>query len=103
MLLTDEIKKQVLNVIDDIEVDCTTLDSYTYTPAIYSWQSANPQAEDSDWDEREEYGRKVETFLSYIRKIDRVIDYIDVDDELIELDLESRALTNAVIEWLENM
>lgn len=101
MITFEEIQKQLEEYIPQIEVEVTELDSYKYSPAVYSWQSSSCCGpEEEYWDEDEEYQAQVEKLIEYI-EADGLCEYITVSDDDCEQVSEDKVLEQRVIEWLE--
>lgn len=100
MTALDQIKKEILKSVEEIEVDVRQLNSYVHRPAVYSWQSSSccGPAED-DWDEQEEWQAQLEAAIEDLQGIGTLSDYAKVTEE----EDEDEDLKNKIICWLESL
>lgn len=101
MITFEEIQKQLEEYIPQIEVEVKELDSYEYSPAVYSWQSSCCGPAEEYWDEDEEYEAQVEKLIEYI-EADGLGEYINVSGDEYEQVSEDKELKEKVINWLES-
>lgn len=99
MTALDQIKKEILKSVEEIEVDVTQLASYEYSPAVYSWQCSSCGPAEDDWDEQEEWQAKLEEAIKDLQGWGNLSDYAKVTMEEDE-DME---LKNKIICWLESL
>lgn len=99
MTALDQIKKEILKSVEEIEVDVTQLNSYEYSPAVYSWQSSSCGPAEDYWDEQEEWQAKLEKAINDLNGMGSLSDYAKVTMEEDE-DME---LKNKIICWLESL
>lgn len=99
MTAFDQIKKEVLKSIEEIEIDVTELSSYEYSPATYSWQCSSCGPAEDYWDEQEEWQAKLEKAINDLNGMGSLCDYANVtmDED------EDEELKNKIICWLESL
>jgi hypothetical protein len=101
MSLTENQKKRILGAIDDIEIDLWALDSYRN----YGHPDQNfarfAEPDDEDWDEQEEWEKKIDQFKYYI-EADGVFEYIKGSDEEFEAD-EDREITKEALAYCDTL
>lgn len=99
MTALDQIKKEILKSVEEIEVDVTQLNSYEYSPATYSWQSSSCSPAEDYWDEQEEWQAKLEVVIKDLQGMGNLSDYAKVTME----EDEDTDLKNKIICWLESL
>lgn len=80
-VLTDDIKAQVLEKVNDIEIDINSLSSAQYDSNPYGLEAPLAYGSgDYDYDEDEYYAKQIDTFIDYMKN-DGIDAYIDLPPE----------------------
>ena len=102
-LLTEEMKKQLLNKIDDIEVEVEELDSYEWDSNPYLVEPHLAYGSGYGvWNEDEEYNAKLGKLKQYIED-DGVWEYVDINEDDIEDEDKMNKLKKEVNDYIDSL
>ena len=95
-MLTDKIKNELMNMVEQTEVDVEELDSYSYDGNPYGLEyPLNRGSGCGDWDEDEEMVAKIQWVIDCIQE-DGIGEWVSIGDE----EDENGELTAEAIEYL---
>lgn len=92
------LKQQIYNIIENIDIDIEELNSYRRVKDPYC-VGADLYFE-SEYDEEEAFEAKTEKFLKCLEYGD-LIEWLDLPENIIENEMNTMRLTNAVKRWIE--
>lgn len=101
-VLTDDIKAQVLDKVNQMEPDITELGSYVHHNTVHIGEPPFGPDDDDEYDEDEYYAKQIEEFIDGM-KADGIIEMIDIPQEKWnDVDYLNRLQTEIEV-WLSTL